>query len=215
MTKRLLLLTLILTLVAWVVGCDKETTTTSSEYREIIGQGADTVFLSDTVLIDNPNGTTVYDTTILHDTISFSDTVMVYDTVIQTVTQVDTVISQTNGPTVQAAFLAMQAYTDIVVIEDITATVGLTDGWVFYLSAYMSYVDSPGTGVYDLAGYIDFWAPDFSDFYAYEYGWRMTYISGDPGDPNNWQVGEIPGASPIGKPGLNRIEKNDIREALR
>ena len=209
MTKRLLLLTMILLLVAWVIGCDKETTTTSSEYREVIGQGTDTVFFTDTVIIENPNGTTVYDTTVIH------DTTLVHDTVVQYITQVDTVYSQSNEPTVQAAFLAMQAYTDVVVIDDITATVGYTDGWVLYLSAYMSYVDNPAAGVWDLAGYIDYWAPDFSDFYAYEYGWRLTYISGDPGDPNNWQVSEIPAASPIGQPGLNRVDKTEAREALR
>ena len=214
MTKRLILSAMILILVVWVVGCEKETTTTSSEYHEIVGQsGTDTVYIADTVIINDPNGTTVYDTTIIIDTIIQNNSQV--DTVIQYVTQIDTVYSQTAAPSVHAAFTAMQAYTDQIVIDDITATVGYTDGWVFYLSAYQSYVDNPATNVWDFGGYIDFWAPDFSDFYAYEYGWRMSYTSGDPNDPNNWQMSEIPAGSPAGRSGLKKVDKTEPRQSIR
>lgn len=203
MTKRILLLAFMLLLTAWFVGCEKTTTTTSSEFHEIVGQNqSDTVFVHDTVFSNNGNPTTVYDTTFVH------------DTVVQTVTQVDTVTIQSSGPTVYTAFTAMQAYTDAQVIADVNATVGYTDGWVLYLSAYQSYIDNPSTNVWDLAGYIDYWSPDFSDFYAYEYGWRVSYVSGDPGDPNNWQFSDIPAGAPNGANGLKRVDKPESRKTV-
>jgi len=64
------------------------------------------------------------------------------------------------------------------------------------LSLAMTFTSSPSTGVYDFYGYIDYWTPDWSGYYLLEYYWRMTYLGGDPTDPNNWRLSDPPaGAS--------------------
>ena len=211
MRKPVLIALLMIVVTIAFVSCDKEKIVESTEIREVTTTIIDTVFVRDTV------NTQLTDTV----TITVSDTVIQYisqpaDTVIQYITVTDTVVVGSNGPVpdVSAAFTAMQAYTDVVVIEAINAELGYTDGWIFYLSAYMSYIAHPSENVWDFSGYIDYWAPDWSDFYAFEYGWRLTYVSGDPEDPNNWSVSEIPAGAPNGASGLKVVDKS-VREALK
>ena len=59
--------------------------------------------------------------------------------------------------------------------------------------------------IYDIYGFIDYWTPDWSGFYALEFYWRMTYKGGDPADPLNWELSE-PATSPGNlQPGLKVI----------
>ncbi|MBD3332860.1 hypothetical protein GF356_08415 [candidate division GN15 bacterium] len=164
----------------------------------MVGGSDDTVYVDtsavqyDTIMI--------YDTTTITDTITQLDTIMQVDTVIQT--QLDTVyqtqyvydtvtISQCE-PQVHFAYAALQGWGDIEVISSINAEYGYEDGWVFWLSIYMTAIENPSPGVYDFYGYIDYWSPDWSQFVPFEFGYRLTYISGDASDPNNWQLTDAP-----------------------
>ena len=67
------------------------------------------------------------------------------------------------------------------------------------------------SSVYDIYGYIDYWAPEWADFYSFEYYWRMTYTGGDPTNPNNWDISEPPGYVPNFQPGINMIPVQPAR----
>ena len=100
------------------------------------------------------------------------------------------------------ALTAMQYHTDPLVIALVTAEFGITEGWIFYLSAFQSDFTKQGTSTYDIYGIIDFNTTDFSGAYLIEYFWRMQYTGGDPGDPTNWDILEPPMVSDNFKPGL-------------
>jgi len=200
---------------------------------------SDTAFIFDTVIQVHNNYDTVniyifdtvstvqnhYDTTYIIDTIAtvynHYDTSYVIDTVIQvvnnydTVTIIDTVQTGQNTPNAHTAIGAMEYYSDPMVIEAIYNEFGYNDGWVFYLSTYQVALDNPSVNVFDIYGYIDYWTPDWSGYYAFEYYWRMTYTGGDPAIPTNWQISEPPSTVAGHNPGVNRILSAEHTKIIR
>lgn len=237
MRKFIPLLT-ILFFLSTMYGCDKEkiitTTETISEveYVELPPDTvliADTLYLSDSIVINNTdtlyinttdtlniNNTdtlvinttdtfTVYDTTqITHYSV---DTVEIvhnfYDTVTVTVTVTDTVTQ--NNPDAYYAYSALQYHTNPGVLQFINAEFGLTDGWIFYLTSFQNEITNPSPGVYDYYGYIDYWTPDWSSYYPLEYYWRVTFTGGDPSNPQNWQLTDPPDAVNGNSGGFNLV----------
>lgn len=193
----------------------------------------DTAFVFDTVIQVYNNYDTVsvyvydtvstvqnhYDTTYIIDTVStvynHYDTTYLIDTVLQvinnydTVTIIDTVQTTSNAANEHTALGALEYYSDPIVIEAINAEFGYTDGWILYLSTYQVALDNPTANVFDVYGYIDYWAPDWSGYYTFEYLWRLTYTGGDPAVPTNWQMTEPPTAVSGHQPGLNVIQNPD------
>ena len=170
----------------------------------------DTVVVADTVVtIVNHYDTTmivdtIYQTDPVYDTVVLFDTVVTIQQFYDTTYIVDTVGSEAN-PNALMAYTAMQYYSDPMVIDAINQEFGIDDGWIFYLSIYTNEVAYPSTGVFDIYGQIDYWTPDWSAFYPFEYFWRMTYISGDPSDPRNWEMSDPPGSYAPDRPiGVNR-----------
>jgi len=181
----------------------------------------DTVYESDlvydTIVVTDTLVTVVnyYDTTTTVDTIyqidPVYDTVVQFDTIVtvehhyDTTYSVDTVGVSQASPVALLAYTAMQYYSDPIVLEFINQEFGETDGWIFYMSIYQNEVAYPSTGVYDFYGQIDYWTPDWSGFYPFEYYWRLTYVSGDPADPRNWGMSDPPGEfAPGRQAGVNR-----------
>jgi len=202
---------LLLSLLLIAAGCDKEKIV-ETEYIEqteyvqlppdtvlqvdtivvndsVTVQQTDTVYVTDTIQTVN----TVHDTTYIYDTVT---TVQHhYDTVTVTVTETDTVVTYQCDPNEYLAIEAMQQYANSMVLEFIYSEFGYDDGWVFYLSTVQSDLTVQSSTVYDIYGYIDYWTPDWSAYYALEYYWRMTYTGGDPADPNNWELGDPPASA--------------------
>jgi len=218
----------LLLLILVVGGCDKERIVETTEYieqTEYIEMPPDTVFQVDTIVINDsvPVHTTdtvhVYDTihtvNTVYDTAYIYDTVTTvqhhYDTVTVTITETDTVVTLQCNPNEYLAIEALQQYSNSVVLEFINSEFGYDDGWVFYLSTIQSDLTAQSSSVYDIYGYIDYWTPDWSAYYPLEYYWRMTYIGGDPADPNNWQLGDPP-ASTAGdvQPGLKMTPPDKV-----
>ena len=178
--KQITLLFLLSTLL-FVAGCDKEKIIQSTEIiRETV---TDTLYQVDSVFVE--------DTTIIYSVDTIINTV--YDTVFNTV--YDTVMQAVVAADVHSAFTAMQAHSDVKVLEFIKTEFQIDGGWVFYLSPFMSYIANPSENVYDFSGYIDYWTQDWSAYYPLEYGWRMTYVSGDPSIPANWTIEDLPAIS--------------------
>jgi len=217
MTRKLLapLTVTILLLVLLSAGCDKEKIVESTEYIhdvEYIQLPPDTVIHFDTVVVNDSVTVHDVDTVIIrdtvvqvnhvHDTVVVNHTVTVHDTVVtvqhhyDTTVVIDTVVTQQCTPNQNLAYTALENYSDALVIDFINQEFGYTDGWVFYLSAYQCEVTRRSASVYDIYGYIDYWTPDWSGYYPLEFYWRMTYTSGDPADPDNWQISEPPAGAP-------------------
>ncbi len=175
----------------------------------------DTIEIVDTVILAGGGDDTVWvdtsaiyhDTLMIYDTITITDSIAIFDTIFQidTIiqTQVDTVyqtqyvydtvnIGGGCEPLVHFAYAALQGWGDVEVIAAVNAEYGYEDGWVFWLSIYMTAIDNPSSGVYDFWGYIDYWSPDWGQFVPFEFGYRMTYLGGDASDPNNWQLSDAP-----------------------
>jgi hypothetical protein len=185
-------------------GCDKERIVQSTEYvhdTQYLNQPPDTVFMVDTVYNNDSIVVHQTDTVVVHDTVVQVN--YVYDTV--TVVVTDTVVTTQCAPNEHLAFAALQYYCDPLVIQLVNQQFGLTDGWIFYLSAFQVDLTQQSANVYDIYGYIDYWTTDWSGYYPIEYYWRLTYTGGDPADPNNWQLDEPPGAAPNHAPGVNLI----------
>jgi hypothetical protein len=204
-----LLLTMMVFLV--VAGCDKEKIVETTEYIhdvEYVELPADTVFVNDSV------HTT--DTLILYDTVvqveQVFDTVFVHDTVTNVI--VDTVLNNQCTPNEFLAMGALEYYTDPLVLEFINAEFGYSDGWIFYLSAFQSEFTKQSANVFDLYGYIDYWTPDWSGFYALEYYWRLTFTGGDPANPNNWQMSEPPGGVSGYQNGVSLTQDPSRKDAI-
>jgi len=184
--------------------------------------------------------THVYDTVIqmsyIHDTMLVYDTVdqivYVYDTIVQwnyvydtivtvqqhydTVTIVDTIETIQCSPDEHFAFAALEYYSDPQVLEIINQEFGIADGWVLYLSQWQVDLSQASSGIYDIYGYIDYWTPDWSAYYPIEFYWRVSYLSGDPSDPHNWQLSEPPSATAGMEPGLNlHLNATEASSALR
>ncbi len=200
----------------------------------LVGGGGDTVFV-DTSVVEHDT-VLIHDTIVVTDSIAVFDTIVQVDTIVQTMTDTvyqtqyvhDTVTIAGCQPLVHFAYAAMHGWGDIEVIAAVNAQYGYNDGWVFWLSIYMTAIDNPSQGVYDFWGYIDYWSPDWNEFVPFEYGWRMTHLGGDASDPNNWQLSDAPGTGyyappgavmqrPSGAPeagatsGLRRVEDNRRR----
>jgi len=191
-----ILMILILSLLL-LSGCEKEKIVNTTEtIREI-------------EYVDVPGGTVVrVDTVFVNG--QGADTVTVYDTTFQTTTDTvfvtDTVGSSSCSPVEQFAFAAMQYQTDPQVIEMVNAEFGLTEGWIYYLSEFQSDITVVSAGTFEIYGYIDFWTTDWSGYFPIEYLWRMTYTSGDPADPNSWQMSEPAGPVSGHPPGLHLVK---------
>lgn len=161
----------------------------------------DTILIHDTVVINEGGGTdtvyatdTVYQSETVYDTVTITETDTVetvqhhYDTTIVTVT--DTVTVTQSSPDLANAYNALMYYTDPMVMEFIYAEFGLDDGWTLYSSGAQIAFAQASPGVYDIAGYIDYWTPDWSSYYPLEFQFRMSYTSGDPSDVDNWTITE-------------------------
>jgi hypothetical protein len=234
-----------LTLLMVATGCDKEKIVESTEYVHeteyielppdtvtVTVTHTDTVYSSDSVIVNTTDTVIVYDTIIQvsqdNDTVYVIDTIREYDTVIQYQTvyeydtvvnliyEVDTVTINNCGPKASTAFAALQYNTDQLVIALIYENFGYDDGWVFYLSTWQSSVVQSSSNTWDIYGYIDYWTPDWSGYYALEYYYRMTYLGGDPEAPASWQMTEPPAAAPAGqKPGVHVSSKtNEAQHSL-
>jgi hypothetical protein len=208
LTRNILILAsaLLVSLLLIVAGCDKEkiVETEYVEQTEYVQLPPDTVLQVDTIVVNDSvtvqqtdtlylydtieTVNTVYDTSYVYDTVTV--TIDHYDTVTVTVTEIDTVVTYQCEPNEYLAIEAMQQYANPLVIDLIYSEFGYNDGWVFYLSTGQSDVTVQSSTVYDIYGYIDYWTPDWSAYYALEYYWRMTYVGGDPADPNNWDISE-------------------------
>jgi hypothetical protein len=217
MTRKLLALSTmtILLLVLLAAGCDKEKIVESTEYVhdvEYIQLPPDTIFHTDTVVVNDSIPVHDVDTVVIrdtvvqvnhvHDTVVVYNTVTVHDTVVtvqhhyDTTVVIDTVVTQQCTPNQNLAYTALENHCNELVIQFINQEFGYTDGWVFYLSAYQCEVTRRSANVYDIYGYIDYWTPDWSGYYPLEFYWRMTFTGGDPADPDNWQISEPPVGAP-------------------
>jgi len=136
-----------LLLLAVLAGCDKEKIVESTEYIETTEYVqlppdtvtiVDTVFSSDSVDIHSTDTVTVtdtvYQTNYVHDTVT--NTEYVYDTITTTEYVYDTVVQTSYAPNEFTAFGALQYYTDPLVFEFINSEFGLSDGYIFYISAF-------------------------------------------------------------------------------
>ncbi len=183
----------------------------------------DTVFLTDSIFVGETDTVRIHDTirttVTVHDTVitvqHHYDTTVVLDTVVQvqvvnhydTTVVIDTVLRTQCNPSAITAIGAMASKTDPMVIDFINEEFGFDDGWVLYLSPEMMEVIQVSTNVYDIYGYIDYWTPDWSGFYPFEMGWRLTYVSGDPANPASWQMVEPPAGTSSHRSGLQRVDR--------
>lgn len=179
-------LALCLALASFFSGCSRERITESSQY------------VKDVEYIQLPADTVVEIRTV-YDTVRVTDTVRI----------VDSVGSSGSGPNQYLAISALQYYTDPLVLELVQAEFGLNDGWIFYLSAFQLSATRQSQGVYDLYGYIDYWAPDWSGYYPLEFLWRLTYLGGDASVLTNWSQTEPPAAVAGYTPGLRRVVESE------
>jgi len=192
--KRILIVgTLILATAIFLggAGCDKERIVESTEIihnTEYVELPPDTVMMIDTVFVNDSTTVHTVDTVLLIDTLVQIN--YVYDTVVNVVT--DTVTLTQCGPSELLAVGALQYYTDPLVLELVNAEFGLTDGYIFYLSAFQIELTKRSSDVYDIYGLIDYWTTDWTGYYPLEYYWRLTYMGGDPADPRNWQMSDPP-----------------------
>ena len=140
-----------------------------------------------------------------------ADTIYIVDTVATTQIKYDTVfVTDTVGgsgtglglPNEGLAVTALHYYNDPLVNEFVTQEFGYTNGRIFYLSTHQLALVKQSEQVYDIGGYIDYWAPDWSGYYPLEFVWRMTHTGGDPTDPLNWAISEPPGAVQGNDPGM-------------
>jgi len=205
----------ILIIIALIFGCDKERTITSTEYIkeiEYIEKPADTVLIFDTLYtvdtlykydttyIGGGDDTIIVTDTVFNNTIDTLviteynyDTITVFDTV--TVNHYDTVTISECDPFVQFAFAALQYYGNAEILSFINGEFGYNDGWIYYLGITQSDLQSPSYGVYEIYGYANYWTVGFDAYYPLEYFWRLTYLGGDPSDPDNWELSDPPARS--------------------
>jgi len=187
-------------------------TDTVFQIDSVFGSDSVTIYITDTLLTFDTivQVNNIYDTVLVHDTVEIVQ--HHYDTTIV----VDTVLTVQCNPNECMAVAALQYYTDPLVLEFVSAEFGLSEGWIYYLSAYQLQLSQASSSIYDIAGYIDYWTPDWSGFYGLEFYWRVVYTGGDPADPRNWQMTEPATASAGHEPGLKLTpETARSRGALR
>ncbi|RKX27038.1 MAG: hypothetical protein DRP46_10285 [Candidatus Zixiibacteriota bacterium] len=216
-------LIIFLALLLGTGGCEKEKIVESTEYIhdvEYVQLPPDTVFQVDTVVSND--SVTVY----IVDTVTISDTVIqveyIYDTVVtvqnhyDTTIIVDTVLTIQCNPNEYLAVAALHYYSDPLVLEFIYEQFGYTDGWIFYLSSFQLGLTKQSSDVYDIYGYIDYWAPDWSGYYPLEFYWRVIYTGGDPADVRNWDITEPPTAAGKHIPGIRLVpDESETQQSLR
>jgi hypothetical protein len=230
--KRLTILSILIVvplIVLLVLSCDNEKIVESTEYVhdiEYVQLPGDTVYLvdsvstSDTVTIETTDtvyiGDTVVQTEYIYDTSFIYDTVETIQQYYDTTLITDTLVTFQCDPNEHFAVSAMQYYTNPLVIEFIYQEFGYDDGWVFYLSTYQLDLTQQSTDVYDMYGYIDYWTPDWSGYYALEFYWRLVHTGGDPSDPDNWEITEPAMAAGNLTPGLRLMsDRSEVRTPLR
>lgn len=213
LTRICIVGTLLLAIIIFIAitGCDKERIVESTEYIHDVRYvelppdtvlKIDTVFSSDSVIINTTDTLFLYDTVVQVNYIY--DTVYTHDTIVTVIT--DTVQMTQCTPNEYLAVTALQYYSDPLVLNLIYQVFGLTNGWIFYLSAFQLDVTQQSSDIYDIYGYINYWTADWSGYYTLEFYWRLTYTGGDPAFPGNWQMTDPPGAAPSFKPGVNIIQ---------
>lgn len=220
--KKILPASVLLVIILLIFGCEKERTITSTEYIheiEYVEGPTDTVFVFDTLFqvdtLFQQDSITVntFDTIIIvdtlfefitdtlaiteyiNDTIVLFDTVTIVENIYDTIYVIDTVVTFGCPPYVHFAFASMPYYTDQQVIDFINAEFGYSNGWIYYLSLSMTDVSSPSDGVYNFYGYVNYWTPNWSAYCPLVYYWRMTFLGGDPSDPDSWQLSDPPTGS--------------------
>ncbi|MFC1475084.1 hypothetical protein ACFLQG_00415 [Candidatus Zixiibacteriota bacterium] len=221
MIKILINITLILILTTLLLfsGCGKDKIVESTEYVkeiEYVESPPDTIFQVDSIFVTDSVLTVDSISVYIVDTILISDTVLqvnnIYDTVqlYDTINIIDTVNTVQYIPNEFSAFSALEYYNNTEVLNIVYTELGLSDGWIFYLTSFQSDISIVSSDVYDIYGFIDYWAPDWSGYYPLEYYWRMTYNGGDPGDPNNWTMNEPPNAVADFTPGVRIVERSTV-----
>jgi hypothetical protein len=233
--RKLLLAFILLFVGLTIFSCEKEKTVTSTEYIhdiEYIEGPTDTVLMIDTLLridtliqydttgvndidtvtiIDTVFQTatdTLYITEYIYDTTRIVDTVTITNHIYDTVTVIDTVTNTECLPFVHFAFTCMPVHADPVILDFINTETGYSEGWIYYLSSAQTDMQSPSNGVYDFYGFVNYWTADFTGYYPMEYYWRMSYLSGDPSDPANWELSDPPMRTDGKVGGLKLIEKS-------
>ena len=216
---------LILILVLPFAACDHEKIVESTEYiKETEYLPGDTIYVTDTVYSNDSTHVTIIDTVMIVDTVVQQlhtyDTIRVHDTVVtvqnhyDTTVVTDTVLTIQCNPSEAFAVNAMQYYADGEVLDYINSEFQITDGWVFYLSTFQLDLTKQNQNVYDMYGFIDYWTPDWSGFYALEFYWELQYTGGDPADPANWIMSEPPAAGPANQtPGIH-LAPQETRTAM-
>jgi hypothetical protein len=139
------------------------------------------------------------------DTIYVSDTTVTVRIQYDTVYVTDTEDSFGDGVVLTNELLAvaaLQYHNDPLISDFVASEFGYTEGSIFYLSTCQLQVRNQSNQVYDIGGYVDYWAPDWSGYYPLEFVWRMTHTGGDPADPLNWTISEPPGAVGGMDPGM-------------
>lgn len=161
------------------------------------GGGTDTIIVMDTVYNNSTDTVTITEN--IYDTVSIIDTVNItnniYDTVTVTVNHYDTTTISQCDPFVQFAFAALQYYGNAEIMTFVNGEFGYNNGWIYYLAITQSDLQSPSYGVYEIYGYSNYWTVDFSGYYPLEYFWRLSYLGGDPSDPDNWELSDPPAKS--------------------
>ncbi|SYZ72494.1 exported hypothetical protein [Candidatus Zixiibacteriota bacterium] len=206
---------------------NKEKIVNSTEYVhdiQYVQSPPDTIIHIDTVLVHDSSTAptadtvlridTVYQTNTIHDTVR--TTVIVHDTVVtvrnifDTVVVTDTVTLTQCAPSGTSAVIAMEVQTDPLVLDYANQNYGLSDGYIFYLTPSEMNISKVATGVYDIYAYLEYYSTDWSQYEAFEIYWRMTYVSGDPNDPSNWQMADPPSAVADHQPGLKAVTKSSF-----
>ncbi len=225
MSRKLLTGLILLSLMAalLLLSCDKERIMESSEKvhdTEYIQLPPDTIMITDTVFVNDSVTVQTTDTVTIHTTDTVYQTNYVHDTVVtvqnhyDTVQVVDTVTLTQCDPNGFLAVSALQYYTDPMVIDFINQEFGYNDGWVFYLSTFQLDATQQSSTTYDLYGYIDYWTPDWSAYYPLEFYYRLTYTSGDPANPDNWQISEPPASAQNHTPGFKLLPPSSAVRSL-
>ena len=216
----------VVALILLVAACEKEKIVESTEYIhdvEYVELPPDTVYQTDTIFDHDSVAVHTTDTVHVFDTVvqvnHVYDTVLVHDTVVtvqhhyDTTVVVDTVLKTQCDPNEHLAMAALQYYCNPLVLEIVNQEFGLSDGWMFYLTTFQVDLTRQSAGIYDIYGYVNYWATDWSGYYPLEYYWRLTYTGGDPADPNNWQMAEPPTATSAHPPGVRFVP--DGRQVLK
>ena len=196
-----------------LVGCDKEKIVESTEYIhdiEYVESPPDTIFQVDTVFVNDTTTVNSTDTIFMTDTViqidHKYDTVFVYDTITTVQNHYDTVLVPQCSPNELLATSALEYHCDPLVLEAINTEFGINEGWILYLSAFQLDITRQSASVYDIYGIIDYWTPDWTGFYPFEFFWRMTFNGGDPADPENWSISDPPGGVSGHTPGVQLME---------